>query len=405
MKAVEFEVGAFTYVMMKVLGRLNRRLFFGPLSGVRFREMPEPALPGPDWVKIRTRYGGICGSDLNMVFLHDSPSASPFASMPFVVGHENLGTIVEAGQGVTDFAPGDRVVADPVLACATRGIAEPCPSCARGDYSTCTNFNKGTVKPGMSIGLCQSTGGSWGEYYVAHRSQLIRVPDRVSDEDAILIDPLASALHPVMRHFPKDSDQVLIIGGGIIGLLVVACLRALGSKARITLLARYPFQAELAKQQGADRVLLGRGDYFAGLAEICDGELLKPILGKRIVQGGFNMVYDCVGSDTSLDDSLRFTAPAGKMVLVGLASLPSGVDWTPMWLKEITVAGVVYCSTEEYDGRRLRTYELGMQLIEQGRVSTKGLLTHTFPINQYKEALAVASDKKGAHSVKVAFRY
>lgn len=405
MKALEFEVNAFTYVLLKVLGRLNRRIFFGPLSGIRFKELPEPALPGSDWVKIRTAYGGICGSDLNMIFLHDSPSASPFTSMPFVIGHENLGTIVEAGAGVTDFRPGDRVVADPVLSCAARGIADPCPSCRRGDFSTCSNFMRGNIKAGMSLGLCQSTGGSWGEYFVAHRSQLVRVPDQVTDEAAALIDPLASALHPVMRNFPQDGDQVLVVGAGVIGLLLVGVLRALGSKARITVLARYPFQAELARQQGADAVLLGRGDYYSALAAECGGELIKPILGKRIVQGGFDMVYDCVGSDTTLDDSLRFTAPGGRMVLVGLASTPAGVDWTPIWLKEITVAGAVYYSTEQYDGRPVKTYDLAMQLIEQGRVNLDGLLTHTFPLAQYKEALAVAADKRGSQSVKVAFKF
>lgn len=405
MKAVQFEVGAFTYVMLKALGGLNRRIFFGPLSGLRYREMPEPALPGDDWVKVRTIYGGICGSDLNMVFLHDSPSASPFASMPFVVGHENMGVITEVGPAVKGFAVGDRVVADPVLSCAARGFAEPCDSCRRGEYSTCTNFNKGRIEPGMSIGLCKSTGGSWGEYFVAHRSQLVRVPDHVTDEYAALIDPLASALHPVMRHFPKDTDRVLVVGAGIIGLLVVACLRALGSKAHITLMARYQFQADMAKKLGADTVVMSRGDYYTKLAEVCGGELLKPILGKRIVQGGFDMVYDCVGSDVTLDDSLRFTAPGGKMVLVGLASLPKGVDWTPIWLKELSVVGVVYYSVEQYQGEQVRTYELAMRLIAEGKLNLEGMLTHTFPISEYQKALLVASDKREFQSVKVAFKF
>lgn len=405
MKAIEFNVNALTYVTLKLLGNFSRKAYYGRFSGIRYKELPEPALPGDDWVKVKTSYGGICGSDLNMIYLHDSPSASPFTSMPFIIGHENVGVIVETGQAIKDFAVGDRVVADPVLPCVARGIEELCPSCRRGEYSTCQNFTRGKLKPGMSMGICQDVGGSWGEYYVAHRSQLVRVPATVSDEDALLVDPLASALHQVIRHFPKDGEKVLIIGAGVIGLLTVGCLRALGSKAHITVLTRHRFQGELAQRQGADAVVYSRGDYYKSLAEVSGAELLKPIIGKRIVQGGFETVFDCVGSDRTLDDALRFTAPGGKMVLIGLASIPKGVDWTPIWLKEISVAGAVYYSTEQYDGRPVRTYQLAMDLIEQKKVNLDGLLTHTFPLSDYRHAIEVASGKKAHNSVKVAFRF
>ncbi|HYG59667.1 MAG TPA: zinc-binding dehydrogenase, partial [Symbiobacteriaceae bacterium] len=154
-----------------------------------------------------------------------------------------------------------------------------------------------------------------------------------------------------------------------------------------------------------DEVVFGRGDYYAELAKRCGGELVKPMLGKRILFGGFHTVYDCVGSDTTLDDSLRFTAPGGKMVLVGLAAIPKGVEWTPIWLKEITVAGALYCSTEMYEGQRMRTYEVGMRLMAEGKIRLHGMLTHTFPLADYKHALATAASKKGSNAVKVAFRF
>jgi len=404
MRAIEFNVTAFTYLTLKALGVFSKKIFYGPLSGVKLKEVPEPVLPGHDWVKIKTTYGCICGSDTNMIYLHDSPSASPFSSMPFVIGHENVGVISEVGPAVKDFAVGDRVVADPVLPCEPRGLPL-CPSCARGDFSVCENLTKGDLKPGISAGFCQTTGGSWGEYFVAHRSQLFRIPDSVTDEEAALIDSLASALHPVMRHFPGDDDHVLVIGSGIMGLFTIACLRAMGSKAHITLLARHKFQGELAERMGANQIVFGRDDYYKALADICGGELIKPILGKRIVVGGFETVYDCVGSDTTLDDALRFTAPSGKMVLVGLASVPKGVDLTPIWLKEISVAGVCYYSTEEYQGKRIRTYQLAMDIIAGKKIDFGGLLTHTFPLEDYRTALEVVSGKKRHQAVKVAFRF
>ena len=167
----------------------------------------------------------------------------------------------------------------------------------------------------------------------------------MSFEEAALIDAFCSALHPVMRNYPKDDDTCLVMGAGVIGLSVVAGLRALGSSTKIVVVAKYPHQAELAASYGADKVvcLKEENDYFQALAGTLDGELLKPIIGKRIIEGGADVVFECVGSTTSIDDSLRFARAGGKMVLVGLASFPKGVDWTPIWLHEVMVKGSFWC--------------------------------------------------------------
>lgn len=404
MQALQFNVGIGRYLLLNALGLAYPPAYYGAFSTVRLRELPTPALPDAHWVKIKTTLGGICGSDLNLIHLHDSPSTSPFASMPFIPGHENLGVIVETGAAVQGFAVGDRVVVDPVLACRARGL-ELCPSCARGDVSTCRNFRRGAVEPGMSIGVCRSTGGSWGEYFVAHESQLLAVPESLEDSAAILVDPLASALHPLLRHFPSDDAHVWVIGAGIVGLLLVASLRALGCQAHITVSARHAYQANWARRLGANQIIDGSGDVYANLAAACSAELFKPILGKRVTSGGFEYVYDCVGSSSSLDDALRFTAPGGHMILVGLAAAPRGVDWTPIWLKEINVSGVVYYGQEQWAGETLSTYQLALRLLAERRIETVGLLTHTFPIQDYRAALLTAADKRHSKAIKVAFQF
>ena len=107
---------------------------------LRYRDVPEPQLPGPEWVKIKTRYGGICGSDINAVFLNDSPTLTALISFPFTLGHENVGTIAEVGSGVDGYTPGDRVVVEPLLPCVTRGINPICEYCQRGEYALCQNI-------------------------------------------------------------------------------------------------------------------------------------------------------------------------------------------------------------------------------------------------------------------------
>ncbi|MGE5631665.1 MAG: zinc-dependent alcohol dehydrogenase [Caulobacteraceae bacterium] len=407
MKGIVFDGDIKKYAGTLALGKLNKKLSYGGLTCTSYKEnIKEPELPGEDWVRVKTAFGGICGSDLNLVFLHDSPSVSPFASFPFVIGHENTGVIVEKGKGVTDFEIGDRIIADPILSCKVRGIEDECDSCKSGNAALCSNFTKGILSPGMSIGSCKDTGGSWGEYYIAHKFQLIKLADNTKSQDAVLVDAIASALHPVARNFPDDNEKVLVVGSGIIGLMVVATLRALGSKCNITILARHKFQGNLAGQYGADNVVYTRdNDYFSTFADISGGTLYKPIIGKRVMTGGFDRVFECVGSDTSIDESLRFTKQGGTMVLIGLASAPKGVDWTPIWLKEVKLHGAYWCSTETINGNKTSTYRHTLDLIENGKLDIKPLVTHVFDIKDYKKALEVASSKSKHKSIKVLFGF
>jgi threonine dehydrogenase-like Zn-dependent dehydrogenase len=218
-------------------------------------------------VKIRTRLGGICGSDLNLVRLSVSPSASPFSSFPFVVGHENVGDVIAVGEGATRVRAGERVVVNPLLPCAVRGIDPPCPRCATGRVAVCENFTEGMLAPGMMIGTTRGLGGSWGEVFVAHEDQVHAIPASVPDEAALLLEPLATVLSPLASR-PPPGEKVLVIGAGTIGLLAVAALRALAPATRVTVLARHAFQAERAEELGADRVVrASRGtDHFDELA-------------------------------------------------------------------------------------------------------------------------------------------
>ena len=407
MKAIQFHYSLPRYVLSKLMGPLYPPAYYGPLSLLRYREVPEPSLPGPDWVRIRVRLAGVCGSDLHLIRLEDSPSTSPFASFPFIPGHENLGIVAAVGSAVKGLHPGQRVVVDPLLPCIARGIEEPCAQCQRGEYSLCANFARGLLSPGLEIGCCRDTGGGWSACFSAHSSQVFPVPPEVSDENAVLVDTLCSALHPVIRNLPLPHHTVLIVGGGAIGLSVIASLRALESKAYLIALVKYPYQAELARHYGADQVVRsGRGrDHYADIARAVGGTLYRPVLGKRVMVGGADLVFECVGSEDSIDDALRFTAPGGTMVLVGLAAIPHRIDWTPIWLKELTVKGSFACSTEQYQGQPIRTYQLALDLLRQGKVDLSPLLTHRFPLAEYRKAFAVLFHKGKHRAVKVAFSF
>ncbi|HEY8497716.1 MAG TPA: alcohol dehydrogenase catalytic domain-containing protein [Limnochordales bacterium] len=404
MKAVLFDVTIPRYAAARLAGRLWADAYTGPVGPARLREVPVPELPGPDWVLVRTRLGGICGSDLHTLFLETSPSTSPLASFPFVLGHENVGVIERAGPSVEGFSPGQRVVVDPVLGCEARGIDPPCAACRRGDYQLCEHFTEGRLAPGTLIGTCRDTGGSWGEYFVAHRSQLLPVPEGLSDEAALMAEPFAVALHPVLRWPPAPGQTALVIGAGTVGLGVVAALKTVAPGVRVVAVARHRHQAEMAARLGADEVVTERGRALdERLASLLGARLLRPILGRPVPVGGADVTYECVGSGASIADALRFTRAGGRVVLAGLASLPRGVDWTPIWLKELELRGT-YCYGYERlpDGRRMRTMAYALELMAAGRVDLAPLVTHTFPLERWRDAVRVASRKGPSGAIRVA---
>jgi threonine dehydrogenase-like Zn-dependent dehydrogenase len=404
MLAVQFVVSVPRYIFTLIAGRICQPAFWGSLSLVHYRELPEPQLPGPDWAKVKVRYGGICASDVGLIRLTESPAPSPFGSERFTVGHENMGTLVEVGEQVEGFAVGDRVVADPTLPCAARGINPPCKACHEGQFSRCENIAEGSLSPGVQIGACADTGGSWSPYFVAHRSQLFLVPEGISDENALLVEPFCSALHPVIRNLPHDEDTALIIGAGTIGICVLAALRALDSRARVIVLAKYPFQGELARRYGADEVVYWDkgGKYYTAIAELVGGKLFQPILGKPVMIGGADVTYDCIGSETSIRDALWLTRAGGTIVQIGLGSTGK-IDWTPLWFRELTVVGTLASGIEEYQGQWIRCHQLALDFMAQGKVDLASLLTHTFRLGDYRRALAMNMNKSRHRLVHSAF--
>ena len=405
MKAISFAAPIPTYIATLLAGKLSESLFVGPHACTKFGDVDAPALPRDDWVRIRTRMGGICGSDLAIVTLTSSPSTSPFSSFPFVLGHENVGEVIEVGSGVTSVRVGQRVTANPILCCETRGITPVCARCKAGDHSVCERFTDGAIAPGMLLGTTRGLGGSWGEQFVAHESQVVVVPDEMSDAEGVLVEPLACSVHAVRGSLPAVGDRVLVIGAGSIGLLTVAALRALAAEVDITVLARHEFQGEHASRLGATRVVRARGDYTPALAGVGGTRLLKPIIGRPVGVGGFDVTFVCIAGARGIEDAMRVTRAGGTIVLLGNATTLPGVDWTPLWLKELTLRGSLCYGEHRHATPATHAFREAATLIAGGRAPVGPLLTHTFPLAQYRQALAAAMDKGDTRSVKVAFAF
>ena len=273
----------------------------GPVELVR--DDP-PALPGPDWVRLRPRLAGICGSDLATVHGHAGPYFESIVSFPFTLGHEIVAD-VDAEVGAR------RVVVIPVLHCAIRGIDPVCAACATGDINRCERVAFGHVKPGLQTGFCSETGGGWSEGLVAHPLQLVDVPDDLSDEDAVMIEPTACAVRAARMHdrrrrgdHRRRHRRPADAGGD---------RRCATGRARAPIIAaKYPAQQPLRPRASA-RTVCEPGE----LARLVRSRSASLVAGDQLT-GGVSQVFDCVGSSASIEQALQIVAPGGEVVLVGM---------------------------------------------------------------------------------------
>jgi len=399
--AVRLHYRPLRYLAARYGSRWNAGLGFGPAGFVRLEQAPAPELPGLDWVRVRPNLSGVCGSDLAAVTAHDSFLLEPFTSFPFTLGHENVGTVTEAGTAVEDVAVGDRVVVNPILACRQRGIEPRCAACARGEDGLCRNFTHDGLGPGFSTGYCGRVGGGWSGGFVAHRSQLHPVPD-LTDEQGVLVDAFASALRPVLLHPPAQGERVLVIGAGTIGLLTIRALRATGWSGPIAVAARHPFQQERADAAGADPVLRSREE-VRGWAAGNGARRYRPSLAPEFVEGGPAIVYDTVGTASSLQDALSLAREDGRIVLVGAAARVT-LDLTRVWFRQVALAGVIAYGEVPWKGDRRDVYAATLELVRAGALDGLELVTHVFDIRDYRAALRTALSKSDSRAIKVALR-
>ncbi len=349
----------------------------GPL---RLTDIDEPDLPGPGWLRIRPRLAGICGSDLSTIDGRSSRYFEPIVSFPFVPGHE---IVADSDLG--------RVVVEPVLSCGPRGIDPPCQFCADGFTGSCQNIALGALEPGLQIGYCADTGGGWSTAMVAHQSQLHVVPDNMSDEAAVMVEPAACAVHAARRPAGDQPETVVVLGAGTVGLCTIAAVRRHLRPGHLIASAKHPDQRKLALDLGAD-VVVEPGEVRRAVRR----SSRSPMVGESVGHGA-EVVFDCVGNAGSIGDALAVVRPRGQVVLVGMPGQVN-VDLTGLWHKEIGLVGA-YAYGQEPTGER--TFDLAFDLVADADLGR--LVSATYTLDRYREAIDHAANAGSRGAVKVVF--
>ncbi|MDX2381689.1 MAG: zinc-binding dehydrogenase [Acidimicrobiia bacterium] len=388
MKALEIRRSPARFGMARVASAFSSAggTSVGPLE---LRRVDDPPSPGEGWHRVRTRLSGICGSDLSLVEGHASPYFDDWVSFPFVPGHEVVGELDD----------GTRVVLEPVLGHESRGFDPPFDGAAPGDGDDYGHLVGGTLGPGIQTGFCCATGGGWGPWFWAHRSQLHRLDDSITDERAVLVEPFAGGIHAALLAAPTLASSadplVAVLGAGTMGLAAIAGLRRYVPGVRIVAGARYPHQRTLASEFGADVVVPD-----AELQRAVRREVGCHMIGGQL-SGGTDVTIDAVGNAQSVAATLSMTRPRGRVVLLGMPGEVS-LDLTGLWHRETELKGAYTYGTETLgDGTRVRTFELALDTV--AAVRAERLLTATYRIDDHVDAIAHAAAAGRRGAVKIGF--
>lgn len=385
MIALQYVRSALAYGLVRAMGG-KPSVATSDVAMLRLSDIAEPALPGSDWVRVHPTIAGICGSDTSAITGHASLYLDPLTSYPFVPGHEIVGELDD----------GTRVVVEPALGCAVRGVTPECPRCAEGWPGLCQNLTDGPIDVGLQTGYCASTGGGWGEVLVAHPSQIHQVPTSLPDCAAVLIEPFACCIHAALRGGATTDDIVVVSGCGTVGLLTIAAIKRFTPPRRLIAIAKYPAQREQAERLGADQVI-EPDDVFQRIRFATKARLLDRAGAPQLLLGGADITFECTGSARGISEAARYTRGGGRIVAVGMPGEET-VDWGPIWQRELTVMGAYAYGCEKSGDR---TFALALDAARE--IDLSPLTDPLFPLTSYKEAIAYAVQAGRLGAVKVAF--
>uniref|UniRef100_A0A2N9FVL1 Enoyl reductase (ER) domain-containing protein n=1 Tax=Fagus sylvatica TaxID=28930 RepID=A0A2N9FVL1_FAGSY len=340
------------------------------LVGIKTLKIEPYHLPplGPHDVKVQVKALGICGSDVH--HFKNMRCANFIVKKPMVIGHECAGIIEEVGSQVKNLAVGDRVALEPGISC------RQCNLCKDGRYNLC---------PEMKFFGSPPTNGSLANKVVHPAYLCFKLPDNVSLEEGAMCEPLSVGVHACRRASISPETNVLILGAGPIGLVVLLAARAFGAP-RIVIVDVDDCRLSIAKNLGADETI----QVSTNIQDV--GEEVVKI--QSAMGSGIDVSFDCVGFDKTMSTALNATRPGGKVCLIGLARSETTVPLTPAAVREVDVIGIF---------RYRNTWPLCIEFLKTGKIDVKPLITHRFGFSQQEVEDAFETSARGGSALKVMF--
>ncbi|MFP4105502.1 MAG: zinc-dependent alcohol dehydrogenase [Phycisphaerae bacterium] len=328
------------------------------LTGIRqveLRDVPEPKIENDDDVLLRIDVVGVCGSDMH--YYKDGQIGAQVVEFPWVVGHECAATVVESGPA-SKLEPGRRVAVDPLINCTE------CDQCKSGRIHTC--------RKQKFLGCPGQVAGSLSEYLVLPERCLFPVPDEVTDDQAVLVEPFSIAMWAQHLAGSTEGKNIAILGAGPIGLSVLAACKAAGD-CTVYQTDLLDNRVELAKRMGAD--------WAANAGEI---DVLQTF--SREMSLGFDIIFECAGQPETVDQGTIALRPGGKLMLVGInENSRTCFDMNYVRRHELTLQPV---------RRQNDMVQPAIELVASGQVDLDPMVSHHFTLDQTNEAFEIVADYK-----------
>ena len=300
-------------------------------------------------VLIKVKQSAICGTDLH-IYNWDEWSQKT-VPVPMIVGHEYVGEIVEIGSEVQNVKIGDRVSGEGHVVCGF------CRNCRAGKRHLCKHTK----------GIGVNVQGSFAEYLSLPVSNVITIPDSISDDIACILDPLGNAVHTALS-FEMIGEDVLITGAGPIGIMAVAICKHVGAR-NIVITDINPYRLALAKKIGATRTVDVRT------------ESLSDVMEELGMSEGFDINLEMSGNERAIQDMLAAMNTGARVSLLGIPPRDINVNLHEIIFKGMVVKGIY--------GREM--YETWYKMIAmlQGDLNVDDVITHRFPIDEYEKGFEV----------------
>jgi 2-desacetyl-2-hydroxyethyl bacteriochlorophyllide A dehydrogenase len=318
----------------------------------------ETPTAGPGEIVVRSHVAGVCRTDLEI--LHGGLTDPRWVRFPLVPGHEWSGTVAELGDGVTDFAVGDRVVCEGMIPC-TR-----CRRCKEGATQLCLNYDQ--------IGFTR--GGGYGEYVRVPRHVVHHLPDSVSFATGALVEPAACVQRGLERGRPRPGETIGVIGVGTLGSLALK-LAGLYTPGALVAFGVRAEELDLATSLGAD-------------ATVNVGEEDGVAAAHRVARDGLDLVLETAGAVDAIELATRAVRPGGRVVLLGLAGEGKTLELPAnrVMLGDMDLVGSCSYSTAAWSGV--------LRLLERDAVDLEPIVTHRFPAHDFADAFALLDERRGA---------
>lgn len=335
--------------MMKALAKLKAE------PGIWMTEVSVPEI-GHNDVLIKIKKTAICGTDMHIY--HWDEWAQKTVPVPLVTGHEFVGEIVEVGSEVTGYKKGDRVSGEGHLVCGY------CRNCRAGRPHLCPNVE----------GIGYDCTGCFSEYFAFPASNVFRVPEDISDDEASILDPFGNATHTALS-FDMVGEDVLITGAGPIGIMAVAIAKHVGAR-HVVITDVNEYRLNLARKMGATRALNIKH------------QSIKDTMQELGMTEGFDVGLEVSGHPSGLNDLISSMVYGGRVALLGIPPSNTTIDWNHVVFGGLLLKGIY--------GRQMYETWYKMAAMLQSGLNIKPVITHHFSIQDYQEAFKVmASGESG----------